>query len=83
MSSQIVDLTNVKSRGGGDPFLTGEVAFETITGIQSSGAQACAKHYINKYAKNIILLGPSLLILRKSSEQEHFRESSSSVVDDR
>ena len=35
--------------GGGDPFLSGEVAFETITGIQSSGVQACAKHYINKY----------------------------------
>ena len=35
--------------GGGDPFLSGELAFETITGIQSSGVQACAKHYINKY----------------------------------
>ena len=34
--------------GGGDPFLSGELAFETITGIQSSGVQACAKHYINK-----------------------------------
>nr|AAC26489.1 cellulose-binding beta-glucosidase [Phanerodontia chrysosporium] len=50
--------------GGGDPFLSGEVAFETITGIQSSGAQACAKHFIN-------------------NEQEHFRDSSSSNVDDR
>ncbi|KIP12630.1 glycoside hydrolase family 3 protein [Phlebiopsis gigantea 11061_1 CR5-6] len=50
--------------GGGDPFLTGEVAYETITGIQSSGVQACAKHYIN-------------------NEQEHFRDSSSSIVDDR
>ncbi|KAK7694472.1 hypothetical protein QCA50_001658 [Cerrena zonata] len=50
--------------GGGDPFLSGEVAFETITGIQSSGVQACAKHYIN-------------------NEQEHFRDSSSSIVDDR
>ena len=35
-------------RGGGDPFLSGELAFETITGIQSEGVQACAKHYINK-----------------------------------
>ncbi|TCD67531.1 hypothetical protein EIP91_012285 [Steccherinum ochraceum] len=50
--------------GGGDPFLSGELAFETITGIQSSGVQACAKHYIN-------------------NEQEHFRDSSSSIVDDR
>ncbi|THH31978.1 hypothetical protein EUX98_g2202 [Antrodiella citrinella] len=50
--------------GGGDPFLSGELAFETITGLQSSGVQACAKHYIN-------------------NEQEHFRDSSSSNVDDR
>ncbi|KAJ7491335.1 beta-glucosidase [Mycena galericulata] len=49
---------------GGDPYLTGEGAFETITGIQSSGVQATAKHYIN-------------------NEQEHFRETSSSNVDDR
>ena len=35
---------------GGDPFLSGELAFETVTGIQASGVQACAKHYINKYA---------------------------------
>ncbi|KAF7345699.1 Glycoside hydrolase family 3 protein [Mycena venus] len=49
---------------GGDPYLSGEGAFETITGIQSSGVQATAKHYIN-------------------NEQEHFRDSSSSNVDDR
>ncbi|OBZ78665.1 putative beta-glucosidase L [Grifola frondosa] len=50
--------------GGGDPYLSGEVAFETIQGIQSEGVQACAKHFIN-------------------NEQEHFRQSSSSNVDDR
>ncbi|KAI8995506.1 beta-glucosidase [Trametes punicea] len=50
--------------GGGDPYLSGEVAFETIRGIQSQGVQACAKHFIN-------------------NEQEHFRDSSSSNVDDR
>jgi hypothetical protein len=33
---------------GGDPYLTGEGAFETITGIQSQGVQAVAKHLINK-----------------------------------
>ncbi|KAJ6449679.1 glycoside hydrolase family 3 protein [Mycena sanguinolenta] len=49
---------------GGDPYLSGEGAFETITGIQSSGVQATAKHYIN-------------------NEQEHFRDTSSSNVDDR
>ncbi|EIN13535.1 beta-glucosidase [Punctularia strigosozonata HHB-11173 SS5] len=49
---------------GADPYLSGEGAFETVTGIQSQGVQACAKHYIN-------------------NEQEHFRDSSSSNVDDR
>ena len=33
---------------GGDPFLTGEGAYETIMGIQSNGVPARAKHYINK-----------------------------------
>ena len=35
---------------GADPYLTGESAYETILGMQESGAQACAKHYINKCA---------------------------------
>lgn len=33
---------------GGDPFLSGEGAYETTMGIQSTGVQASAKHYINK-----------------------------------
>ncbi|KAI0753721.1 glycoside hydrolase superfamily [Fomes fomentarius] len=32
---------------GADPYLTGESAYETILGLQDSGVQACAKHYIN------------------------------------
>ncbi|KAI5121415.1 hypothetical protein M0805_003187 [Coniferiporia weirii] len=32
---------------GGDPFLSGEGAYETIMGVQSVGVQATAKHYIN------------------------------------
>lgn len=32
---------------GADPFLTGEAAYETILGLQQSGIQATAKHYIN------------------------------------
>ncbi|KAF9649723.1 beta-glucosidase [Thelephora ganbajun] len=32
---------------GGDPFLAGETAYETILGLQKSGVQACAKHWIN------------------------------------
>ncbi|KAJ7155737.1 beta-glucosidase [Mycena filopes] len=53
---------------GGDPYLSGLVVMHrfraTITGMQSAGVQATAKHYIN-------------------NEQEHFRDSSSSSVDDR
>ncbi|KAM5538168.1 hypothetical protein V8D89_008055 [Ganoderma adspersum] len=49
---------------GADPFLTGEVAYEMVMGVQSQGVQACAKHFIN-------------------NEQEHFRQSSSSNVDDK
>ncbi|KDQ52335.1 glycoside hydrolase family 3 protein [Jaapia argillacea MUCL 33604] len=32
---------------GADPFLSGAAAYETVLGMQSSGVQACAKHYIN------------------------------------
>ncbi|KAK0465356.1 glycoside hydrolase family 3 protein [Desarmillaria tabescens] len=32
---------------GGDPYLSGEGAYETIMGLQSVGVQATAKHYIN------------------------------------
>ncbi|QRV99617.1 glycoside hydrolase family 3 protein [Ceratobasidium sp. AG-Ba] len=49
---------------GGDPYLSGEAAYETIIGMQNAGVQACAKHYIN-------------------NEQEHYRTTSSSNVDDR
>ncbi|KAJ7627784.1 glycoside hydrolase family 3 protein [Mycena polygramma] len=31
---------------GPDPFLNGEAAFETITGVQSVGVMACAKHFL-------------------------------------
>lgn len=31
---------------GPDPYLNGEGAFETISGIQSVGVQACAKHLL-------------------------------------
>ncbi|KAJ7913541.1 glycoside hydrolase family 3 protein [Mycena leptocephala] len=49
---------------GADPYLSGEGAFETITGMQSQGVQATAKHFVD-------------------NEQEHFRTTSTSNVDDR
>ncbi|KAJ7078551.1 glycoside hydrolase family 3 protein [Mycena belliarum] len=49
---------------GGDAYLSGEGAYETIIGMQSQGVQATAKHIIN-------------------NEQEHFRTSETSEVDDR
>ena len=35
---------------GADPYLAGEAAYETILGMQQGGVQACAKHFVNKYA---------------------------------
>ncbi|PCH42860.1 glycoside hydrolase family 3 protein [Wolfiporia cocos MD-104 SS10] len=32
---------------GTDPFLSSEAAYETVLGMQSSGVQACAKHYVD------------------------------------
>ncbi|KAF4562928.1 hypothetical protein EYR40_007359 [Pleurotus pulmonarius] len=31
---------------GPDPFLNGESSYETIIGVQSTGVQACAKHFV-------------------------------------
>ena len=41
---------------GADPFLSGEAAYETVLGWQEGGAQACAKHYINKYVLPELML---------------------------
>ena len=38
-------------RFGADPYLSGEGAYETISGIQSQGVQAVAKHFINKWVQ--------------------------------
>jgi beta-glucosidase len=32
---------------GGDPYLQGELSYETIVGVQANGVQATAKHFIN------------------------------------
>lgn len=47
-----------------DPYLMGIATSEAVQGMQGSGVQACAKHYI-------------------LNEQEHNRETISSVADDR
>jgi beta-glucosidase-like glycosyl hydrolase len=33
---------------GADPFLSGEVAYQTILGMQEAGVIATAKHFIDK-----------------------------------
>ncbi|KAL4940624.1 hypothetical protein BDV06DRAFT_230218 [Aspergillus oleicola] len=47
-----------------DPYLMGVATAQTVLGLQGSGVQACAKHFI-------------------LNEQEHNRETISSVADDR
>ena len=42
---------------GADPYLAGEVAYETVLGMQSAGIQACAKHYINKCVSRSLVSG--------------------------
>jgi beta-glucosidase len=65
---------------GADPFLTGESAYETILGLQNGGVQATAKHFINKF---VFCYAHFHLHSSPASEQEHFRTSESSNVDDR
>lgn len=49
---------------GADPFLAGEGAYETILGMQQGGVQACAKHYINKYANcNVLTFSANPLLI--------------------
>jgi beta-glucosidase-like glycosyl hydrolase len=43
---------------GGDPFLTGEAAYETILGLQEGGIIACAKHLVGKYVITIFIARP-------------------------
>ena len=68
---------------GADPYLAGESAYETILGMQQSGVQACAKHLVNKYVELPYMRYSLIKLLLFYSEQEHFRTSSSSNVDDR
>ena len=69
---------------GADPFLIGEAAYETIIGMQSTGVQACAKHYVNKCGTfSSISQTIGLTDYFHPSEQEHARTTSTSNVDDR
>ncbi len=76
--SEKLDLQSL--RFGADPYLSGEAAFETVQGMQSAGVQACAKHYINKFVSPPSTNATHIL---SKSEQEHFRDQSSSNLADR
>jgi beta-glucosidase len=41
---------------GADPFLAGESAYETVLGLQHGGVQSCAKHFINKFVRLLLLI---------------------------
>ncbi|GLB36355.1 putative beta-glucosidase [Lyophyllum shimeji] len=67
---------------GGDPYLSGEAAFQVITGIQSQGVQATAKHYINNEQEHfrdssssndrkMAHLSPNPFFLLKACNQQH------------
>lgn len=70
------------SRFGADPYLNGEGAFETITGIQSQGVQGMLLS-TKGLSRGLMLVAPAAAKHYINNEQEHFRESSSIVVDDR
>ncbi|EIN08281.1 glycoside hydrolase family 3 protein [Punctularia strigosozonata HHB-11173 SS5] len=44
---------------GGDPYLAGEAAFATVTGIQAQGVQACMKHIIANEQEHLRMLETS------------------------
>ena len=54
---------------GADPYLTGEAAYETILGMQQGGVQACAKHFINKYAYPTSDTLPALKMTQRTGVQ--------------
>ncbi|KAG6911801.1 hypothetical protein DXG01_000048 [Tephrocybe rancida] len=67
---------------GGDPYLSGEAAFEVITGIQSQGVQGELEKTL--HVTRLTLNGRDTATAKHyiNNEQEHFRDSSSSNVDD-
>ncbi|TFK76897.1 glycoside hydrolase family 3 protein [Pluteus cervinus] len=55
---------------GADPYLSGEGAFQYITGMQSQGVQATAKHYINNEQEHFRDAGTSVVDDRYSNQHE-------------
>lgn len=44
---------------GADPYLQGEAAYQTITGMQASGVQATAKHFIGNEEEHLRIVSLS------------------------
>ncbi|KAG5652917.1 hypothetical protein H0H81_003117 [Sphagnurus paluster] len=71
---------------GGDPYLSGEAAFLSVQGIQSQGVQGKSRNARYISIPEPQLTGSYCIACAKhyiNNEQEHYRETSSSNVDDR
>lgn len=66
---------------GADPYLSGEGAYETIMGMQGSGVQGLSLSSANCLHGTDDTVATAKHYI--NNEQEHFRDTSSSNVDDR
>jgi len=64
-----------------DPYLSGVAVEQTVTGMQSSGVQACSKHYIANEQET--MRNPSTTTFGPSADDRPRIEAVSSNVDDR
>ncbi|TRM67542.1 glycoside hydrolase family 3 protein [Schizophyllum amplum] len=57
---------------GPDPYLSGEAAYETVTGVQSVGVMACAKHYLANQQEHWRYGLDSIIDDRTTHEMYHY-----------
>lgn len=54
---------------GADTYLTGEAAYETVMGVQGTGVQACAKHFIGNSQESFRFTESSIIDVRTLQEK--------------